>query len=182
VFAAVKTYQFENDTLLGFALFLAILGLAFLLLSTYSFMVAKRIRMAEARLCSKTVSPGDIVPWSLNFQVNMPVEIKETRATLTCIEEAGNIGIRASKKTYRKVLYEKRHELQLPVKSIPANVPIQAQGEISVPPDAASSFTLANTFGHGIRVKWSVEFRIAMKRWPDWSYTEEITVLPGRLS
>ncbi|MBN2468244.1 MAG: hypothetical protein JXD19_08845 [Deltaproteobacteria bacterium] len=180
--AAVKTFQSENDTYLGFALFLALVGLLMILGNVYFLLVSKRIGMAEARIDSGIVSSGEIVPCSLSFQVNSPAEINGVGITLTCREEAGNVGIRASKKTFQKVIYEKRHDLQLPVKKIPANVPIQTEGEISVPPDAAPSFTVANNLGDGIRVRWNVEFRIEMKRWPDWVHREELTVRPQTAS
>jgi hypothetical protein len=112
--------------------------------------------------------------------VNKPTKLKEVRATLLCREESGNVGIYASKRTYLNVIYEKRHELQLPVKEVPANVPIYVSGEIPVPSDAAPSFTLANSLGRGIRLKWVAEFRIEMKWWPDWLDREEIIVRSTR--
>lgn len=178
VFAVIKTYQSANDTVMGFAVFFLLLSLVFITFNVYALMVSKRINMAEVRIGSGVVSPGDIIPVNLTFQVNKSIELKEVRATLTCREEAGNVGIRASRKTYRKVLYEKKHELQLPVKEVPAGVPINVRGEISLPPDAPPSFTLANSLGDGIKLKWILEFRIEMKRWPDWFYAEEITINP----
>ena len=182
VVAVSKTYQSQDDTVMGFVVFIVLLSLVFIILNLYAFMVSKRINMAEARIGSSIVSPGDIIPCSLTFQVNKPIELKEVRVTVTCREEAGHVGIRASRKTYRKALYEKKYELQLPVKEVPSGVPINVRGEISLPPDAPPSFTLANSLGDGIKLKWIVEFRIEMNRWPDWFYAEEITIRPGKPS
>ena len=178
VFAVIKTYQSANDTVMGFAVFFLLLSLVFITFNVYALMVSKRINMAEVRIGSGVVSPGAVIPVNLTFQVNKSIELKEVRATLTGREEAGNVGIRASRKTYRKVLYEKKHELQLPVKQVPAGVPIDVRGEISIPPDAPPSFTLANSLGDGIKLKWIVEVRIEMEKWPDWFYAEEITIRP----
>jgi len=175
---AFKTFSSASETLLGITIFFAVLGLILLIVSLYTFLVSKRIGMAEVRIDSGIVSPGDRVPCSLTFQVNKPVEIKEIHVTLVCREEAGNVGIHASKKTYRKVISEEKNALQLPDTMVPANVPIEVRGEFSLPPNASPSFTLADNFGNGIALRWDVKFRMAMERWPDWFYNEKITVLP----
>ena len=180
--AVVETFRSGKDYLLGFADVIALLGLALILINLYMMMISKRIGMAEARIGSGLVSPGEVVPVSLVFQVKKPVELKGIHVTLTCRERAGNVGIRASKKTYLKVLYEKRYELQLPVKQVPANVPIETRGEFSIPPDAPLSFFLADSLGNGIELWWDVEFRIEMNRWPDWFCKEKIMVRPGKPS
>jgi hypothetical protein len=180
VLGAIATYQYAcDDSFVGFAFLFALVSLGLIILNLYMFMVSKRINMVEVRIGSGIASPGDIVSCNIVFQVNKQVKLKEVRATLTCREEAGNIGIRARGKSYKNILYEKRHELQLPVKEVPANVPIFVKGEISVPSDAPSSFVLANSFGSGIKLKWIVECRIEMKWWPDWFHREEITVRSG---
>ncbi len=177
--AVAWALQSGKDTWLGFAIFLGAVGLVFILINLYMIMVGKKIGMVEARIGSDKVSPGEVVPCSLVFQVNKPVELKGVQVTLTCREKAGNVGIRASKKTFLKVLYEKRQELQLPAKQVPANVPIETRGEFFIPSDAPFSFHLANSLGDGIELEWDVEFRIAMERWPDWFCTEKIIVRPG---
>ena len=176
VLSSILAYQTGNDSLFGFVVLFAIVGLGLIVLNIYFFMIAKRIHMAEVKLASSIVSPGGIIPCSLTFQVNKPTKLKEVRATLLCREESGNVGIRASERTYQNIVYERRYELQLPVKLVPANVPIHVSGEIPVPSDAAPSFTLASELGRGIRLKWVAEFRIEMKWWPDWLDREEIIV------
>lgn len=174
--SSVLAFQSGNDSLFGFVVLFAIVGLGLILFNIYFFMIAERVHMAEVKLASSIVSPGDIIPCSVTFQVNKPTKLKEVRAILLCREESGNVGIRASERTYQNVVYERRHELQLPVKLVPANVPIHVSGEIPVPSDAAPSFTLASELGRGIRLKWVAEFRIEMKWWPDWLDREEIIV------
>lgn len=180
VFATAKLFHSGKDDSLFLGVLLALVGLALILINAYQMLVSKRIGMAETRIASGLVSPTDIIPCSLTFQANMPIEINGVFVMLRCREEAGNVGMRASKKTYQQVIFEKSHELQVPIKKLPAKVPIQARGELMVPAHAASSFTLADSLGRGMKVSWNVEFRIKMKRWPDWVHREEITVRPRR--
>jgi hypothetical protein len=178
VAGAVKLFQSGKDDYAGFGVFVALLALALIFMNLYQMLISKRIAMAEARLGSAVASPGDHVPCSLTFQVKSPVEIDGASVTLTGREEAGNVGVRASKRSFQKVIYEKRRELELPVKEISANVPIQTRGQIAIPPDAASSFRLVGALGEGIRVRWNVEFRIKMGRWPDWFHRQDISIRP----
>jgi len=180
-FATVWTFRSGKDSLLGFAGFGAVLGLIFIVINVYM-MMNKRIGMAEARIGSGIVSPGEAVPCSLIFQVNKAIELNGIYVTLTCRERAGNVGIRASKKTYQKVLSENRLELSLPAKQVPANVPIESRGELLIPPNAPLSFLQMDSLGNGIELRWDVEFRISMNRWPDWFYAEKITVQRGNIS
>jgi hypothetical protein len=174
-----RAFQSGKDSLMGWGIFLAILGLIIILINLYMIMISQRIALVEARILSGTVSPGEMVPVRLLFQVKKPVELKGIWVTLIGQELAGNVGLRASKKTYLENLCLRKKELPLPIGPVPANVPVEVRGDFSVPSDAPLSLHLADTLGRGIEVRWEVEFRMAMERWPDWFCKEKITITPG---
>jgi hypothetical protein len=75
------------------------------------------------------------------------------------------------------VLCENKQELSIPIKQVPAMVPVEAKGEFVVPADAPHSINLMDS-DEGISLTWQVEFLIEMKRRPDWSHLETIAVQP----
>jgi hypothetical protein len=174
------TFRDQGKDISGIASMVAIVGISLILVNVYQFLVAKKIQMAQTWIESKTVSPGNRVPCGLVFQVNRPVEVQCASATVIGKEVVvRKSGYTRSGQNISHTLCEKKHELKLPVKNVPARVPIRVQGEVSVPEDAPFSFDLVKEFGGGIKLSWNVEFRIEMKNWPDWFYRQEITVLPG---
>jgi hypothetical protein len=165
------------------AIGILLLGAALLSLCVWQFLVNARIASAATWIATGLLHPGQTVPCSLSFQPRGPFEVEKVSVTLRCTEEAGNLSIHTSKTpTIRHVLHETEFLLPLTPGPMPSGVPVQVQGELTVPPDAPPSLQVAAGLEHGVRVVWQAEFRIVMRRWPDWLHLEDLTVRAAKPS
>ena len=154
-----------------------ILGLVVLLGATYTALVNKRIKKAEVRLGSNQASPGEIIPFSIIFEANIPFEIDKVSATLRGNEILDYFRSSSNKKYLKHRLYENRQELPFSVKKVPAKIPVRIEGEVLIPEGVPCSIDLTELHNE-MAIKWEIEFVIEMKKWPDWIHFEDITVQP----
>jgi hypothetical protein len=170
----------ENEVTGGFffgGIIPMLLGLAMLFLATWQALVNKRIKKVEVRLGSRQASPGEKIPCSITFQANIPFEVGKVSVVLRG-EEIVDFRSGSGKAKFRKhLLYENRQELPLAVRQVPANVPVQAQGEVLVPVGIPYSIDMMESI-RGMALTWHIEFVIEMEKWPDWMHLETITVQP----
>ena len=159
-----------------------LLGLGLFFIGTWQALVNKRIKTVEVKVNCRHARVGERIPCSVTFEANVPFQVDRVSVTLIG-EELVNFGGGSSRKFHKHLLYEKKHELSLPVKKVPGNGSIQAQGEFSVPSDAHYSFSVndsdkPNDSDEGLSVRWRIVFLIEMKNWPDWMHLETINVVP----
>lgn len=177
--AAAVWPALEHD-FLPIAIGVLVLGAVLLFLCIWQSLVNARIASAETWIATSLVHPGQVVPCRLSFQPKRQFTVEKVSVTLRGMEEAGNLSIHTSKTpTVRHTLYEKEFLLPLAAGPMPSGVPVQVQGEIAVPPDAHPSFQVGAGRELGVRIFWQAEFRIVMRRWPDWMHLEDLTVGPA---
>jgi hypothetical protein len=155
-----------------------LLGLAVLFLSTWQALVNRRIKEVEVRLSSRRASPGARISCSVTFQANMPFEVDKVSVVLRGEEILDfRSPSRDDGKLRKHLLHEHEQELALEVKQVSANMPVRAWGDIMVPAGVPYSINLMES-DEGMALRWQLDFRIEMKKWPDWMHTETITVSP----
>ncbi|RPJ02535.1 MAG: hypothetical protein EHM36_12350 [Deltaproteobacteria bacterium] len=153
-----------------------VLGLALVFFTTWQALVNRRIKKVEVRLGTRQARPGDRIPCSVTFEAHLPFEVERVSAVLRG-EEIVDFRKGKNSKFRKHLLHESRQELSLEIKQVPANVPVQARGEVPVPAGIPYSIDLMES-DEGMALTWQIEFIIGMKKWPDWMHLEKITVLP----
>jgi hypothetical protein len=125
----------------------------------------------QSELITPGVSPGGRVDARLAVQPKRPVRLNAITAELTgaevCVSGSGS-----NRKTHRHVFFHEKHTLLGP-STLQAGDQKEIHMDFPIPVDAPYSFTLNDN-----RVTWTIDLRIDLPRWPDWTKTLPLKVVP----
>ncbi|MCD0463600.1 sporulation protein [Roseiconus lacunae] len=127
----------------------------------------------ESELMTPEVHPGGTVKVKLGFQPKRRVNINRITATLNGSEVAVS-GSGSNRTTHRKQFYQTEVEL-LGTTVIEPGDQQAFSFDIPVPSDAPYSFDLADN-----DLKWTVDLRVDIPRWPDWTKSLAFDVFPDQ--
>ena len=126
----------------------------------------------ESQLVSEQVAPGGVIQARLSMQPRRGTTINAITATLSgaevCISGSGS-----NKTTHRNQFFEDKKILEGET-VLQAGVRKEFDLEFAVPDDVPYSFDLDDN-----DLNWQVELRVDIPRWPDWTRTLKIQVVPG---
>lgn len=125
----------------------------------------------EAELITAQVTPGGRIRARLAFQPRRPVTLNSVTAELTgaevCVSGSGS-----NRKTHRNAFFSDRHEL-LGATQLQAGDRKEFNLDFPIPEDVPYSFDLADN-----DLNWTIELRVDIPRWPDWTQSLKLQVLP----
>lgn len=120
---------------------------------------------------NRRVAPGGEVPLRLRITPPKAIEISGVTARVLG-REICTSGSGTNRSTHTHTLYDQRipvaASMQLPGRRL-----TELTGSISVPPTAGYSFSTTDN-----ELKWSVELRVDVPRWPDWVEETVLEVRP----
>lgn len=125
----------------------------------------------ESELITAHVTPGGRIRARLAFQPKRPVTLNSVTAELTgaevCISGSGS-----NRTTHRNAFFNDRHEL-LGATTLQTGDRKEFNLDFPIPPDVPYSFDLADN-----NLNWTIELRVDIPRWPDWTQSLKLQVLP----
>lgn len=130
-------------------------------------------KLGEVRLACEpdTVAPGGRTTLRLSLAPRAALDVQRITVTLLG-EEVATSGSGTSKRTSRHTLRERAHELS-GARRLAKHEPLELELELEVPPDAVASF---DTDWNA--VAWSCQVHVDIARWPDWTGSAPLVVLP----
>ncbi|MCA9137142.1 MAG: hypothetical protein KDB00_10295 [Planctomycetales bacterium] len=125
----------------------------------------------DAELITAQVAPGGRIRARLAFQPRRPVTLNSVTAELTgaevCISGSGS-----NRSTHRNTFFNDRHEL-LGATKLQAGDRKEFNLDFPIPDDVPYSFDLADN-----DLNWTIDLRVDIPRWPDWTRSLKLQVLP----
>ncbi|MCC9600584.1 hypothetical protein LOC67_08425 [Stieleria sp. JC731] len=126
----------------------------------------------KTEVVSKNVTPGEKVLVKMSFQPRRDVDVTKITAVLNgsevCISGSGS-----NRTTHRHQFYEETHQL-LSEAHLKAGDEQSFEFGIPIPSDAPYSFNLSDN-----DLRWSIDLRFDIPRWPDWKRSLDINVFPS---
>lgn len=159
------------DDFIGFAVILGIIGIGGIIYSIKQILVGKKVGSFAFQLDASAVCPGDKINCSLSFQSRGALHIDKITATLQAKEEVVS-GSGKSRSTHTKNVFTQEHILSQ-TRELFSGQPLRLQKEIPVPQNAPYSIDVSQN-----SLYWTLDVRIVIARWPDWSHTERLFVVP----
>ena len=126
----------------------------------------------ECEVLPTRAKPGTVLQGKLSFTPRRRLSINGVRYRIRCLEKCVS-GSGSNRQTHTHEIVDVTHTLaegQL----LPAKQLLSYRFEYPLPQHAAPSMTLSDN-----ELKWSVEMRIDIPRWPDFAKEVEVIVEPG---
>lgn len=154
-----------------FGLLLIPIALIVLFASLRKSLAEKRIGKVELRWGSLCVAPGGQVHLGLSFTPRKSTTLHGITAKLAAVEQCVS-GSGTNKTTHTHKVHE--HTVTLAGQGqLVAGEPIQLDTAVPIPQTNAFSFSASDN-----NLTWSVEVRIDVPIWPDWTQTRVLTLRP----
>ncbi len=134
--------------------------------------IAGRLGEVEISTPHAIVGPGETWPCELSFTPKKTFRINEISAKLVA-EESATAGSGTNSTTHRHTLYEEK-EIILPAGQLVAGERFSERLEIPLPDTDAWSLDASDN-----KVKWTIDVRIDIPRFPDWSHNAEVQMIPA---
>lgn len=124
-----------------------------------------------AELLTPQVAPGGRIRARLAFQPRRRVVLNSISADLTgaevCVSGSGS-----NRTTHRNTFFTDHHELE-GASTLQAGDRKEFNLDFPIPDDVPYSFDLADN-----DLNWTIELRVDIPRWPDWTHSLKLQVLP----
>lgn len=165
------------------AIFLAIFGFFFLWLLPIVLIVGGAIwffnvylpkqltGVVECDVQPQRAKPGTLLRGSLKFTPRRNLSVNGIRYRIRCLEKCVS-GSGSNRRTHTHELVD-RTEVLVDARVLPVGQPLDLSFEYLLPPQAAPSLELTDN-----SLAWTVEMRIDIPRWPDWSKEIKVIVEP----
>lgn len=134
-------------------------------------MIASRVGEVDLKIPHVVVGPGENVPLELNFTAKKTFPINGITIRIEC-KEAATSGSGTNKTTHTNVVHEDVQTLR-PAGSLTQGEEVHENVLISIPDSDAWSLDKGSN-----DITWSIEARIDIPRFPDWSKTTNIQLVP----
>ncbi len=129
----------------------------------------------ETQWSDLSLSPGGTLKTKIAFEPRRQVSLNNITAKLSgsevCVSGSGS-----NRRTHTNGFYEKKHEL-LAATTLEPGTKQAMELELVLPGDVPYSFDVSNN-----KILWQVELRIDIPRWPDWSETKKLQIVPGEVA
>lgn len=155
----------------GFAFIFSIIGVVGAVYFIKKLLVTAKISSVNVQLDSSVVIPGDKISCVLSFQGKSALQLDSIAAVLEAKEVVVS-GSGKNKSTHTRKVFTQEVAFS-PARELYAGQPLRLQKEIAIPQDAPFSIGVYNN-----ALEWNLYFRIRIKRWPDWTHTERLHVVP----
>ncbi len=131
----------------------------------------QKLGVVEVEWGKRRVAPGGEVPLRLRITPPKAVEISGVTARVLG-REICTSGSGTNRSTHTHTLYDQKISIA-PSMQLPGRRLTELTGSISLPPTAGYSFSTTDN-----ELKWSVELRVDVPRWPDWVEETILEVRP----
>ena len=146
-------------------------GLYLLFIGLRNQFAEKRLGQVGFQLARTEVVPGEQVPVRLSIRPQKTTEHNGITAKLTGVEKATS-GSGTNSTTYTHKLCEETITL-CEAGTVTPGAPLDLETSVAIPADAPYSFLASDN-----KILWQIELRIDIPRWPDWVYTQMLSVRP----
>ncbi len=133
--------------------------------------VYRRLGEVELTMPHVIVAPGEDWPLRLRFQPRKQFRINGISVKLLCRESATS-GSGTSATTHTHKVLEQKIELR-PAGLLEPDTPVDQSFSLSFPVTSAYSFKASDN-----KIEWTAEVRIDIPRFPDWSKSQALQVVP----
>jgi hypothetical protein len=148
-------------------------GLIVLFLALRRSMAEKKVGSVKVNLGRLQVSPSGDVPLQIEFTPRQTSKLNRITAKLKGEEKCVS-GSGTSKTTHTHKLHE-RTVVLMPEGNVTAGRTIQLEANVSIPDGGAFTFSASDN-----EVNWSLEVRLDIPLWPDWTTKRTVIVRPPR--
>jgi hypothetical protein len=155
---------------------LGLVGLAIFIGGLWKGFAQKKIGTPQVSIQPLVVSAGGTLDVGISLQPTKAIKLADVHVGLVGKEVVVK-GSGTNRHTFTHKLHEYREPLYGPNRELHPGEPVNLAGQLVLPPDAAPSFAARDN-----RVVWTVGIHIGIEKWPDWTQTYPVSVLPSDFS